>query len=182
MDNVTPTTRVSHYPIAPKVSPLPPVKLPIYLRLTTGLCAVMSIGVVVWMMLVASKAQPFVGKEIFSPAFESTLEAMRECKCGSYSASNDNDYDTYSLATGPFSQIAVTSRNGQIGRVDFMIRGGTLTIGDLSLLWGKPIVRLAGHSALFDWPESGVSANGYTENGLFSYYIPLWHISIPRKK
>jgi hypothetical protein len=106
----------------------------------------------------------------------SALVALR-FSCDPNNRAGQNEYCTRAPATGPFFHVAAYVSGDVISRVDLMVHQGALTVGDLALLWGRPTVHLYRKSINLDWPAQGISANGWTESGRFSYSILIHRIS-----
>jgi hypothetical protein len=93
---------------------------------------------------------------------------------------SQTQYCTYAPAAGTFSLITITVSDGVIGRINFVVRGNTLLVGDLPLVWGRPLVQVYGSSVDLDWPGSGMSADAWARSRRFSYFAPVQRISLAR--
>ena len=87
---------------------------------------------------------------------------------------------TLTPETGGFSEILVkiAPHTGRISRVVFKPREGTLTVGDLVLLWGDPEITFHSQTANLRWPNVHVVAIPETYDGDFSYWLPIAHIAL----
>jgi len=81
------------------------------------------------------------------------------------------------LQTGPFSHISVTIWDGIIKWFDLSVRAHGLTVGDLSLRWGCPKVRVSGNWVSFNWVNRHVTGSGWSYNGRFTYFQLLSQVS-----
>jgi hypothetical protein len=97
--------------------------------------------------------------------------------CNPDNRSGTSEFCTRAPANGAFSLVAVTHSEGIISRVSFTVREDRLAIGDLALLWGRPEIRVYGHSVSVVWPSRGVSAEGWAKSRRFSYAIPVLRIA-----
>jgi hypothetical protein len=77
------------------------------------------------------------------------------------------------LATGAFSLVEVIISEGTIRQTDFTMRGSTLRIGDLAMLWGIPDVHKGVHTPYFYWPGNGILATTISYSGQFSFFLAL---------
>lgn len=86
-------------------------------------------------------------------------------------------YCTRALPTGLFSQINLTILDGIGQGLDLKVREGSLRVGDLSLQWGSPEVRIEGNWVHLSWPNRHVTGLGVSHNGHFTYFQALSHIT-----
>jgi hypothetical protein len=140
----------------------------------------MVVGVVGWVIPIRQIYQPsnaFADYAAILPGQPHSAVVGMNFSCNSSNRSGTSDYCTRAPADGPFSLVSVTLSNGIISRVSFTVRDNRVAIGDLALLWGRPSIRLYGKSAVFEWSNPGVYANGWVESKPFSYAIPVLRLS-----
>jgi hypothetical protein len=181
MNMVNRTARITrrHVPLAGLTTS---VRLPVYMGLSLPVAAVIAVVVVGWTIALRHSLQPSSPfsdyAEILPGRPGSGLSTLRFSCTPDYSDYTHVQYCTRAPATGPFYLVAVTVPDGVVSRVNFAVRPGALTIGDLVLLWGRPSIRLYRKSAVFGWPRLGVYASGWAESQRFSYTVPVLRLSI----
>lgn len=78
---------------------------------------------------------------------------------------------------GPFAGIRVIVFDETIQLVEFTIRENALIAGDLALLWGRPAVMTPSYRWVsVNWPAERALAMVKTDQGQFSYLLPLEHV------
>jgi hypothetical protein len=97
-----------------------------------------------------------------------------------YSYFSPSQQCTYSPTSGTFSRIQFAISNARIRGVSIHVRENTLTIGDLFLVWGVPVIRANGHLVNLRWPGRSVTA--FTKSGRFSFFVPISHIWLTEGK
>ncbi len=159
---------------------IPSIRLPAYMSLMLLVSAVIAVVVVGWTIPVRQAEQPpnaFIDYTAVLPGQPRSAVVGMGFSCNSGNSSGTSDYCTRATADGPFSLVAVTLSDGIVSRTSFSVHKGTLTIGDLALMWGRPHIRLYRQSTVFEWPSLGVSAEGWVEGRRFSYAIPVLRIA-----
>jgi hypothetical protein len=160
----------------------PSLKLPLYVRLglvVFVVTVIVVVGQIFQLRLTTQLSDPFMGYEAILPGQPRNAEITSEYSCPFQNTpSGTREYCTRAPADGPFSLITVTLWDGIINRADFVVVEARLTAGDLTALWGEPVVQLYGTSANFEWPDAGVKARGRAATGKFSYFIPLHQVSL----
>lgn len=178
MNMVSQTTRIARtqWSIA-----VPAVDLPIYLRLMLLVTTFMAAALLSWTIPLRQDLQPSYPfsnyVDIFPGKPQSGMEALR-FSCEQSNTWGEREYCTRVPADGPFSLIAINISNGIVQRVNFAVLSNTLMIGDLTLLWGRPRIRLYRQSAIFEWSSIGARAIGWAESAHFSNFIPILNISL----
>lgn len=90
-------------------------------------------------------------------------------------------HETCSLTpeTGMFSEIQVwiAFDTGRVSRVVFEPREKALTLGDLVVLWGNPEIDIYGRIANLRWRNAHVVAIPQTDQGEFSYWLPIGYVA-----
>jgi hypothetical protein len=81
------------------------------------------------------------------------------------------------VPTGSFSHINLTIWDGVIQWLDLKVREHDLNVGDLSLRWGSPEVRIEGNWVHLSWPNRHVTGLGWSHNGQFTYFQALSYIT-----
>lgn len=90
----------------------------------------------------------------------------------------DIDQDcTRALPTGLFSHIRLTLWDGVVHWLDLKVRENELSVGDLTLWWGIPKIRIEGICVQLNWPTHHVTGLGFSYNGQFTYFQGLSHIT-----
>jgi len=80
--------------------------------------------------------------------------------------------------TGLFSLVHMTVWDGTVKRLDLLIRGDWLTVGELALLWGRPDVYKNGNYLNVSWSDPHVMGTVLPRNGRFTFFLALSQISI----
>jgi hypothetical protein len=156
------------------------VPLPIYVRVMLLLTAVIAVLVVGWTIPLSQGTQPsnpFSDYIAILPGQTWNSVVAQPFSCYADNSVDNTAYCTRSPASGPFSLIAVIVSDGVVSRIDLAVREGTLTVGDLALLWGRPNARLYRQSVNLDWPSVGVTASSWAESRRFGYFIPIIRLS-----
>ena len=89
-----------------------------------------------------------------------------------------NEHCTLNSASGAFSQIGVVIADNAIKNNNFILRGDTLRLGDLMLLWGTPDIQEQIHSVFLFWRRIGVTAIITEYAGYFSLHLPVRRVLI----
>lgn len=84
---------------------------------------------------------------------------------------------TQALSSGMFSDISLTIWDGVVQWLDLKVRDNDLNVGDLSLQWGSPQIRVEGDWVNLSWPKQHVMGMGWSPNGRFTYFQALSHIT-----
>jgi hypothetical protein len=179
MNMVIRTMRVTRQRV-PTAIAMPPMNLPVYVSLALLLAVVMAIVVMSWVIPVRQDIEPttpFSDYATIWPGQPRSAVVAMGISCNPYNSTGRSDYCTHAPAASPFSLIGVTVLDGVVSRVDFAVREGALTVGELALLWGRPHIRLYRQSATLEWHDIGASATGWAENARFSYFMPVSSIS-----
>lgn len=155
------------------------LKLALYGMLVFPILSVVMIGLMTLARLAERPSDPLsIYREVLPGQSESAVMA-REFSCYAQPPTADhNAWCTYGPTGSPFYLVYVTLKKGIITRIDFAARKNALMVGDLPRSWGRPEIQLYGKSAILKWPEVGVSANGWTESGQFSYFMPVVRLSL----
>ena len=82
-----------------------------------------------------------------------------------------------SLHDGMFSEINLTIWDGVIKWLNLKVREGNLDVGNLSLQWGSPEIRIDGNWVTLSWPSHHVTGLGWTTNRHFTYFQALSYIT-----
>lgn len=100
------------------------------------------------------------------------------CKLDSQPSPADvSELCTRTLASSLFSTINLTVWDGVVKWLDLKVRENDLRVGDLSLQWGSPEVRIEGTWVHLSWPNHHVTGLGLTYNGRFTYFQVLSHVT-----
>jgi hypothetical protein len=162
---------------------LPAVKLPLFVKLAIlgfALTGVIFVGLVMPLGLNAQLSNFFTDyTEIFPGQSRSAVMALN-FSCDSNNRSGNYQYCTRAPANGPFSLVTVILSDGIITQADFVMED-RVEVGELVVLWGRPVVHFYGESVSFEWTNTGVVASGRTANGKFSYFLPVHHVSFASK-
>lgn len=77
-----------------------------------------------------------------------------------------------------FSEIRVKieASSGRVTNMTFTPHEDVLTIGQLTLLWGKPEIVVLGQTSIFRWGNIHVTAIPKTYPGHFSYWISITYL------
>ncbi len=170
---------------------VPTVNPPSYVRLMLIAAVAMAAVVTMWTLLFHQEVPPV---NPFAETLEGVLGQPRQAiaaqsfscspSSGGYPQSSpehtvaeQSGYCSRAPVAGPFSLIGAALSRGVVRQVEFSMRAGALTVGDLALLWGRPNVRIYRQSVNLEWPRIGISANGWAESWRFSYSIPVQRIS-----
>src|SRR6266496_732933 len=135
----------------------PQTKLPAYLYLEVLFLIIMALVLVNWALLVRPDIPPSNPFSAYTDILSETVHsatATRGFTCADGSP-DDHKYCTISLSNGPFWYVMGISVDGIVRWNAFAVRENTLTLGDLILLWGRPVTHLYQESALFQWPDLG---------------------------
>lgn len=157
---------------------IPTARLPIYVRLMLLTSALMTVGVIGWTIVLRQDVEfsnPFAEYAEILPGQPRSAVIALQFSC------NDTYvpvYCTHAPATGDFSLVTATLSGDVVKRVDFMVRNGALVVGELPLAWGRPHVQVYGQSVNLEWPDIGMRAGGHAQNRRFSYFVPLFRLSI----
>lgn len=160
----------------------PKAKFPIYLYVEVLALIIVALVLVNWTLVVRQDvplSDPFLAYTDNWLEPDLDTHSSPELTCSVVSV-DDHKYCTFSPSSGPIRYVMGISTNGVIRWNGFTIRKNTLTLGDLALLWGKPVSHIYQQSALFEWPDLGISANGWTESRQFDYHIPILRVVIHR--
>jgi hypothetical protein len=77
--------------------------------------------------------------------------------------------------TEQVSTITVAISDGTVTRLDFRLRDGALTLGDLVLEWGAPEIQMSAIGVRLLWRAKHISALGNTNGSGFTYFeSALW--------
>jgi len=165
------------------------LQLPLYLCLTLGLLLgvmVIVAGATALTRLMQRPPGPFaaydnlISGDTHDPAFGSNYETLSraafDLACTMAFTSRSCFYKP---ENGPFSEIRWMELNdeGEIG-IYFATRDNALTVGDLSLMWGRPTITRHENSLILHWPDQHVSAVVRSDNGQFQYRLPVSYLLI----
>jgi hypothetical protein len=164
---------------------IPQPKLPTYLYVEVLALIIGALVLVNWTLLVRQNVQPpnpfstYTDNvaELTEPIHSATVVHGLNCSVVSL---DDHQYCTMSPSNGPFWYVMGIFADGAIRWNGFAVRENTLTLGDLILLWDRPVTHLYQESAVFEWPALGISATGWTDSKQFDYHIPITRVVINR--
>lgn len=158
------------------------MRLPGYLRLAFLLASAMTLLVLGWTLALSLNEQPInplIAYTSILPGQPRNAMIAKIFSCGFETGSEGRiEYCTCSPATGPFLFIAVTFSSNVVSSVDFIARKDALTVGQVAADWGRPQVQVYGQSVLLRWPHIGVIINGQAQSRRFSYFNPVFRLSI----
>lgn len=164
---------------------LPQTKLPTYIYLQALILIVVAFVLVNWILLFRQEIRPSNPFLTYTDMLTTSTEpiysatAVPGVNC-SIVGSGEREYCTISPSDGPFWHVMGIFTNGTIRWNGFAVRDNTLTLGDLMMLWDRPVTHLYQESALFEWPALGISATGWTESRQFDYHIPITRVIMHR--
>jgi hypothetical protein len=84
---------------------------------------------------------------------------------------------TQTLPSGMFSAINLTIWDGVVKWLDLKVRDNNLDVGNLSLQWGSPEIRIEGNWVNLRWPKQHVTGLGWSSNRRFTYFQAVSHIT-----
>lgn len=161
------------------------LQLPLYACLMLGLLLggmVIVAGVVALTRLMQPPTNPFavyddlIAGNTQDPTFwsnhETIVRAAFDLAC---ITSLTQKYCLYRPEYGPFAVIQFLDDEGESG-IFFVVRDSTLTVGDLSLLWGQPTIARRENFLVLHWPDQHMSTVVQSENGQFHYFLPVLHL------
>jgi hypothetical protein len=88
-----------------------------------------------------------------------------------------SEHCTQTLPSGMFSAINLTVWDGVVKWLDLKVRENNLDVGNLSLQWGSPEIRIDGNWVNLSWPDHHATGLGWSSNGRFTYFQALSHIT-----
>jgi hypothetical protein len=128
--------------------------------------------------LTKPESDPFSNyREVF-PGQPRSVVIAQGFSCDSSNKTGSIEWCTSGPSDSPFYLVSVSLKDGIVTRIDFATRENALVVGELPVSWGRPEIQLYGESAILKWPDVGVSANGWTESGQFSYFMPVVRLSL----
>jgi hypothetical protein len=182
MDSINHTSivRKERRPIVIEISP-PTIHMPLYVSVILILIPIWATICISWVAIVRQNvpiANPFSDYNTIFPGQRLGQVIERGFDCTQYFLEWDqNYYCTLNPTDGPFWYINLVATNGIIRSVVFCTRENAITVGDLSMLWGRPRGRYLYRLDIFSWPEIRAVADAYSQDKRFSYYLPVTHIS-----
>ena len=87
----------------------------------------------------------------------------------------------YEAESGPFAFIKFIDLKYE-GESDiyFAVRHNALTVGNVARLWGRPTITRHENSLVLHWPDQHMSTLVHSNNGQFSYHLPVPYLLIRR--
>ena len=172
-------TRVTRFP---QTKPhIPSLWLPPYLLVVLVLVGGFSVVILSIRLLpqTAAPPDPFVSfADMFSGQSKNDLEAQ-----GFLCSSADHNYVdspeevcVFDPPTGIFSTVAVSFVDGVSYGGFLFVREGTLSIGDLVRLWGRPHIYQYGFWGQLKWPGSNGMDLTVSYKGHYSLFLPVGSI------
>jgi hypothetical protein len=129
-----------------------------------------------------SSADPFAVYAAIFPGQRADSQSMHQsgflCQIDTFPAPADvAERCVYAPMTGTLSAINVVLWDGIVERLDFTLRQGAFSIGDLTLLWGSPQLQTTGQWVSLNWPERHINGSSWSEGGHFSYFQSVRQLS-----
>ena len=166
--------------------PVPPtaihLQLPLYLRFIVAL--MLGVAVIVSTMAVLTRfapplSNPFSDYDYIQPGQPGSVLALHGFSCAAGRVTNDppshlsfTQYCVLDLDNGIFNRIGAMVSGNVVTQVIFNVREGTITAGDLALLWGKPpTIIYVQEQIMLAWERGERVILANTRGAGFSYFM-----------
>lgn len=87
----------------------------------------------------------------------------------------------YTLTSGPIKSVTFSSpyREDEPAVIYLSVRENTLRVGDLCVIWGKPIViTYPNNQFLVTWPNQQITTLVHSKTGNFNFFLPIHYLYI----
>ncbi len=161
---------------------------PAYIRFMRNVCLaclVMVTGVMLLARFAQPPSNPFYDYASILPGQPRSALIQRGFSCAEGEVANNRpspstigQYCVLPLNKGIFDRIGAVLSHDVVKQVFFIARKDALTVGDLALLWGRPLtISGVGEQITLDWPPSDWSILAITNGTRFSYLMPVHRVT-----
>ncbi len=172
MEQIAQTTINAALPRSKAALRLPPLLILVILLLllTAVILATRTVG-----ETASGLSDPFTAMHNFFPGQPGSALDGQGFKCATpYYAENPPNLNCMLWPTdGDFFQVKVLVSQNMIAFSEFQIRGSSLRIGDLMLLWGESKIRQSGHQIYLSWYSRYTLATAYSNSGVVTLFLPV---------